>query len=71
LVTFCVGTAFIKHVIEGKIEGTLEVTGRWGRRGKQLLVVLKWMRMCYKLKEEALGGELDLRDAMEERLQNE
>jgi hypothetical protein len=28
LVTFCVGTAFIKHVIEGKIEGTLEVTGR-------------------------------------------
>jgi len=28
LVTYCVGTAFLKHVTEGKIEGMLEVTGR-------------------------------------------
>jgi len=28
---------FLKHVIEGKIEGRTEVTGRGGRRPKQLL----------------------------------
>jgi hypothetical protein len=27
----------LKHVIEGKIEGSIEVTGRRGRRRKQLL----------------------------------
>jgi hypothetical protein len=27
----------LKHVIEGKIEGRMEVTGRRGRRRKQLL----------------------------------
>jgi hypothetical protein len=27
----------MKHVIEGKIEGRTEVTGRRARRGKQLL----------------------------------
>jgi hypothetical protein len=27
----------LKHVVEGKIEGTIEVTGRRGRGGKQLL----------------------------------
>jgi len=37
LVTACVGTALQKHVIEGKIEGSLEVTGRRRRRRKHLL----------------------------------
>ena len=31
----------LKHVIEGKIVGTIEVTGRQGRRRKQLLSGLK------------------------------
>jgi hypothetical protein len=31
----------LKHVIEGKIEGRIEMTGRRGRRGKQLLDDLK------------------------------
>ena len=31
----------IKHVTEGKIEGRIEVMGRRGRRGKQLLFELK------------------------------
>jgi hypothetical protein len=42
----------LKHVIEGKIEG--KVTGRRGRRGKQLLDELEERRGCSKLKEEAL-----------------
>jgi hypothetical protein len=32
---------FLKHVIEGKIKVITEVTGRQGRRGKQLLDGLK------------------------------
>jgi len=32
---------FLKHVIEEKIEGSIEVTGRRGRRRKQLLDDLK------------------------------
>ena len=31
------GDCLLKHVIEGKIEGKLEVTGRRGRRRRQLL----------------------------------
>jgi hypothetical protein len=31
----------LKHIIEGKIEGMIVVTGRRGRRRKQLLVDLK------------------------------
>jgi len=31
----------LKHVIEGKIEGRIRVTGRRGRRNKQLLSDLK------------------------------
>ena len=27
----------LKHIVEGKIEGTIEVTGKQGRRSKQLL----------------------------------
>ena len=30
------GNCFLKHIIEGKIEGSIEVTGRRARRRKQL-----------------------------------
>jgi hypothetical protein len=33
----------LKHIIEGKIEGRIEGTGRWGRRCKELLDDLKEM----------------------------
>ena len=42
---------FLKHVIEGKRERKIEVTGRGGGRGKQLLDDLKETRGCWKLKE--------------------
>jgi len=48
----------LKHVIEGKIEGRIEVTGRWGRRHKQLLNERKEKRGYRKLKEEALDRTL-------------
>jgi hypothetical protein len=48
----------IKHVIEGKIEGRIDVMGRRGRRRKQLLDDLKERRGVRKLKEEALGCTL-------------
>jgi hypothetical protein len=41
-------------VIEGKLEGRMEMTGRRGRRRKQLLDDLKERRRYWKLKEEAL-----------------
>jgi hypothetical protein len=44
----------LKHVIEGKLEGRIQVTGRRGRRRKQLLDDLKAKRKYRKLKEEAL-----------------
>jgi hypothetical protein len=34
----------LKHVIEGRIEGRKEVSGRRGRRGRQLLDVFKEKR---------------------------
>jgi hypothetical protein len=40
LVTTCVENRLLKRVLEGKIEGRIEVTGRRGRRRKQLLDVL-------------------------------
>ena len=43
----------LKHVIEGKIEGRIEVTGRQGRRRMQLLDNFKEKRVYFKLKEEA------------------
>jgi hypothetical protein len=43
----------LKHVIEGKLEGRIEMTGRRGRRRKQLLYDLKEKRRYWKLKEEA------------------
>jgi hypothetical protein len=48
----------IKHVIERKIEGRIEVTERRGRRRKQLLDKLKEKRRSCKLKEKALDRTL-------------
>jgi hypothetical protein len=48
----------LKHVIEGKIEGRVEVTGRRGRRCKQLMNYLKERKRFWKLKEEALDRTL-------------
>jgi hypothetical protein len=48
----------LKHVIEGKLEGRIEMTGRRGRRRKQLLDDLKEKRRYLKLKEEALDRTL-------------
>jgi hypothetical protein len=48
----------LKHVTEGKIEGRIEMTGRRGRRRKQLLDYLKETRGYWKLKEEALDRTL-------------
>ena len=44
----------LKHVIEGKMEKKIEVTGRRRRRRKQLSDDLKEGRGYCKLKEEAL-----------------
>ena len=44
----------LKHVIEGKTEGKIEVTGRRGRIIMQLLDELKEKMEFCKLKEEAL-----------------
>jgi hypothetical protein len=44
----------LKHVIEGKLEGRIEMTGRRGRRRKQLLDDVKEKRRYWKFKEEAL-----------------
>jgi hypothetical protein len=43
----------LKHVIEGKIEGKTEVTGKRGRRREQLLDELQEKRGYCELKEEA------------------
>jgi hypothetical protein len=48
----------LKHVNEGKIEGTIEVAGRGGRRSKQLLEDLKETRSYWKLKKNAPGRTL-------------
>jgi hypothetical protein len=45
-------------VIEGKLEGRIEMMGRRGRRRKQLLYDLKEKRRYWKLKEEALDRTL-------------
>jgi hypothetical protein len=42
----------LKHVIEGKIEGRIEVTGRRGRGSKQLPDELKETTRYNRLKEE-------------------
>jgi hypothetical protein len=48
----------LKHVIGGKFEGMIKVTGRRVRRRKQLLDDLKETRGYWKLKEEALDRNL-------------
>jgi hypothetical protein len=48
----------LKHVIEGKLEGRIELTGRRGRKRKQLLDDLKENKRYWKLKEEALDRNL-------------
>jgi hypothetical protein len=48
----------LNDVIEGKIEGKIEVMERRGRRRKQLLDDLKEKIGYRKLKEEALDGTL-------------
>jgi hypothetical protein len=45
-------------VIEGKLEGRIEMTGRRGRRRKQLLDDPKENRRTWRLKEEALDHTL-------------
>jgi hypothetical protein len=49
-------TPCVKHVIEGKIEESIEVMERRGRRSKQLLDYLKKKRGYCKSKEEALAS---------------
>jgi hypothetical protein len=44
---------FLHPVIEGEIKGRIKVTGRRGRRRKELLYDLRGKRGCCKLKEEA------------------
>jgi hypothetical protein len=47
-----------KQVIEGKIKGEIEVTGRRGRRRRKLLDDLKERRGYSHLKEEALDRSM-------------
>jgi len=48
----------LKHVIDGKLEGRIEVMGRRERRCKQLLDDLKEKRGYCKLRKEALDRTL-------------
>lgn len=48
----------LKHVIGGKTEGRVEVLGRRGRRGKQLLEDLMGTRGYLTWKAEALDRTL-------------
>jgi len=48
----------LEEVIEGKIEGNADVTGRRGIRCKQLLYDLKGKKGYWKLKDEALDRTL-------------
>ena len=43
----------LKHFIERKVEGRIEVMGRRGRRGKLLLNGLKERKEYWKLEEES------------------
>ena len=48
----------LQHLIEGKLEGRIEVTGRRRRRGKKLLDDLKEKGGYWKLIKEALDRTL-------------
>jgi hypothetical protein len=59
----CIGhtlrrNCLLKRIIEGRIEGVIDLTGRRGIRRKQLLDDLKERRGHRKLKEEALDRAL-------------
>jgi hypothetical protein len=47
-----------KHVVEGKIGGRIKVTGRQGRRPKELLDDFKERRGFWKFKEGTIDGTL-------------
>jgi hypothetical protein len=60
--------SLLKHVIEGKIEGRMEVTGRRGRRRKQLVDDLKKRGYTGNWKRKhniAFSGELALEETMD------
>jgi hypothetical protein len=48
----------LKHITEGKVEKRIDMTGRQGRRWKQLLDDLNETRGYWKLKEETLDCTL-------------
>jgi len=48
----------LQRVIEGKVKGGIEVTGRQGRKRRKLLDDLKGRRRYSQLKEEALDRTL-------------
>jgi hypothetical protein len=48
----------LKHVIEGKLEGRIEMTGRRGRSRKQLLDYLMEKKSNWKFKEKAVDRTL-------------
>jgi len=54
LLSVCVFRKFLKHPVEGRIEGKIEERGTRGRRRKQLLDDLKEEGRYWKLKQEAL-----------------
>ena len=55
----------LKHVIEGNIDGRVEVTGRRWKRSKQLLDSFSERRGYWKLKDKALHRKFALQDAMD------
>jgi len=61
------GNCLLQRIIEGKIKGWIEVTGRRGRRHRKLLGGLKERRGYSHLKEEALDRTM-WRAALEEAL---
>ena len=54
---FC-RNCLLKHIFEGKIQGRIEVMGRWGRRYKQLMDDCKEKIGYWKLRQEAIDHPL-------------
>lgn len=52
------GNCLLKYIIGLNIEGKIEVTGRRGIRGKELIDDLQEKRGYWKLQEETLSGTL-------------
>ena len=48
----------LKHGFEEKVEGSIEVKGKRGRRHKQILVDVKETRRCWNLQGESLDHPL-------------